>query len=222
MMIFSGVFGKTRHGSAFMKFAEPIEFDGHLPGSLGETIIGDADWYKDPPKERLCTTSKDTQSRFCPMRGSKRGISLTEYSGRVKAYDYYFSYWAGKRFAQWCKRTGRRMRILNTDKMRLETGHHVSDKVVHSEFNRGFTNGLCDDDRLHYFTEGNSEPHVKTIQLKSQMRNGEIKGCSPVICLNLTGLSDENLRTILRITNDFAEVESLENAMNKITQGVTL
>lgn len=111
-----------------VRLAEEIEIQDDAPFYIMLGIaIGNASWYKDPPSHRLAYADKlgIVTTKFCPMRGSRLGITaMLNVRGMVRVHEYHY-YFAGY-FARFCARkmtrTGKRILAFDAKKEPLFSG----------------------------------------------------------------------------------------------------
>ena len=89
-----------------------------------------------------------SDSNISVMHGSKRGIQAS-HGNRVSEYNYYFSYWLGKRFAKHVKRTGKKIIAIKTMK-EASCKHDRYQGICNDRFQRGF-NDVFDSYNLKAF-----------------------------------------------------------------------
>ena len=80
------------------------------------------------------------------MRGSKRGIGLSNYDKRVYAYEYKTAEKLGRRFAAWCRKTGKRFLVLTGTMAELPNG---CDEIRMDKFRMGAILGLYDKESFY-------------------------------------------------------------------------
>lgn len=216
-----GVWKKTPgSGMCFLplRYGEKIDTD-NLPEVVGGVPIGRKSWYKSPPLEQITVVgeSRFNDSGLCPMRGSKAGIASLEFSGRVMAYDYYFAEWAGRRFGEWTKRTGKRVLVVSSKKPRSEMGHHACDRIVRENLNDGFRFGMHGVKSIREAWDKGidlyEDSHECQFIQRHEWRGGSLIGCSSFICLNLTGLDDQKRKSLVDMANNLSSIEAIQKAM---------
>lgn len=201
-----------------LRYGEKIDTEA-LPEVVGTTPVGKRSWYKSPPSERLTLEGEDrfSDSDLCPMRGSKAGIASLEFSGRVAAYDYYFAEWAGRRFGQLAKRTGKRVLVVSSKKPRADIGHHACERIVKEKLDQGFRLGMYG---IRSVREGwrkgldiDMREHMCEFVQRQEWRAGSLLGCSSFICLNLAGLDSQKRNTLIDMAHNAASIEAIQKAM---------
>lgn len=121
---------------------EDVEVPDNAPFYLFDIPIGDSRWYTNPPKHRLAFASKRisaVETNFCPMRGSKAGISAVHSAGlkqRKYEYEYFFSRYAAKFFARKMKAANTRVLSLACKSAPLfaSKGNSPQERCAHDEF----------------------------------------------------------------------------------------
>lgn len=86
------------HGVGRFSSIEAIDVDS-MPWNVGSVPLGRSDWYISPPDESVIFIG-DPRKDIVPMRGSKRGMAITEGSNLRKAYEYRVASLAGRKFAK--------------------------------------------------------------------------------------------------------------------------
>lgn len=122
-----GVFEQSYAGSCFVRlYKDQIDLD---KGYICDIPVTEKLSYKNP---RIYFSG----SNISVLHGSKRGIQAS-HGNRVSEYDYYFSYWLGKRFAKYVKRTSKKILSINTSK-EAPCNHRSYQDICDYEFQRGF------------------------------------------------------------------------------------
>lgn len=198
-------------GDRITKLHKPVPINhDYLPAMVGDTPVGDANWYEYAPPERLCTDYSD-DSDICPMRGSKRGIELLEGSGRVHAYSYFMAEKAGRRFAKLCNATGKRFLSIRTSRD-VDLGNSQCNRIVYEAFRRGFRLEMCGI-KSEWDSTGNWDQMMEfncDFVHRSRWEGNNHVG-SDIYCFNLTGLNPDQIRAIRRLSQAAIDYEFLRS-----------
>tara|TARA_R110002126_G_scaffold98741_2_gene229768 strand:- start:1 stop:639 length:639 start_codon:yes stop_codon:yes gene_type:complete len=126
-----GVFEQSYAGSCFLRLRkDQIDLDkGYVRG----VPVVEKSTYKNP---RIFFSD----SNISVMHGSKRGIQAS-HGNRVSEYEYHFSYWLGKRFGKYVKKTNKKILVIKTTK-EASCHHRRYQDICNDEFQRGFNDAF--------------------------------------------------------------------------------
>ena len=192
-----------------------IDMDS-LPSMFGRTPIGNSNWYKSPPSDRLVSNYSET-SDICPMRGSRRGIECIEGSGMAASYQYFMAKKSGIRFARWCKKTGKRILAIRT-KRPVNHWHWRCHQLMNSDFLDGFARGytglLKFDQSVGLCRYQKENGDFDAVFLQRDWYEGDFCKGSAIYLLNLTGLSDEIKSSIIDMCDELMDSEVIESRIS--------
>lgn len=125
---------------------------------------------------------------WCPMRGSKRAITLTRKDDRKHAYAYHVAYLVGKRIAK----SGKRSAALKGKSATLWSSFAPSFiRAIESSIQRGYMDNVCDEIKKE-MQENNR--HYPWVELKGQ-HNGKTR----VYLATDTGLATKIMGDVMRL-----------------------
>ena len=193
----------------FSRFWKSYEFDTkELPLFLGEVPVIDCSCYKLPPREYLETVGGECARKIRPMRGSKNGIASIYGTGLVHDYLYAMAFKHGKRFGEFCRRTGKRFIAIKTSQNATFESHSGVRNLMHSNFRDGLEDGLSGLDWRQRF----DSEQWRGFEVDFEVFQGRFSydEFSSIICLNLTGLDDERKKALCDLASEAASVRDLE------------
>lgn len=169
------------------------------PGWIGSVPIGNLSWYRDMPVYFYGT-------ELCPLRGSKRGISLRN-GERVYEYEYTFAEWMGKRFARRFKKTGQRYFFIKSKQELAEKMQwNVYENFFHS-FRYGFNAEMAE---CIYPLENCGADIIRATEYKK----GKMIGASSICLFTSHGLDESVSQTVKQMILDYCSVEAIEGVLN--------